>query len=364
MNTILRPCDCRRFARSRPYRPERDCDKCWLYAHNAIVRQAWGGDPAECAPPPAPLEPRDVAGLAPLSKSRIDPSALITHPGGYAFNGSCIRYRGRTLFAYRSGWAGSNIHICELSDGDRPSPSITLELRHPLASYGREDPRLFEFGGRLHIAYVGFDGDWNSTMATNQLYARLRENFTVEAEFAPKIDGRPWGRWEKNWGFFESGDELYAIYSIDPHIVLRIRGDHAEIAGKSETPFDWVGGHLRGGAPPRLVAGEYWHWFHGMKELGAIWPTRIYSLGLCTFEALPPFRITRLARDPIAWADHSTRPPDQYCSVIFPGGTQFDGTTWRISCGIHDRWLEVFEYAHADVLRWLDTSAPSRVMPL
>lgn len=45
-----RPCSCDRFAPRRPYRPGRDCHKCWLFAHRAPVRRAWGGDPTEAVP--------------------------------------------------------------------------------------------------------------------------------------------------------------------------------------------------------------------------------------------------------------------------------------------------------------------------
>ncbi len=48
--TAVRPCSCERHAPGRAYRPKIDCSPCWLYAHDPAMRQAWGGDPADCAP--------------------------------------------------------------------------------------------------------------------------------------------------------------------------------------------------------------------------------------------------------------------------------------------------------------------------
>ncbi len=46
--TPTRPCTCDRFLPGRPYAAGRDCAKCWLFAHRAAVRRAWGGDPSDC----------------------------------------------------------------------------------------------------------------------------------------------------------------------------------------------------------------------------------------------------------------------------------------------------------------------------
>jgi hypothetical protein len=45
----LRPCTCEKYTPGRPYRENRDCPKCWMFAHRPAVRKAWGGDPTDCA---------------------------------------------------------------------------------------------------------------------------------------------------------------------------------------------------------------------------------------------------------------------------------------------------------------------------
>ncbi len=292
--------------------------------------------------PGALIRPR----LAPVSVVKIPSETYIPKAEGLAFNASLIRWRGQLLLAHRTGWAGCEVRVIPVDDNYRPiGPSVQLDLLHGAATFGREDPRLFVFRGRLHVSYTGFTGS-----VTSVLYARLRDDLTTEAICAPHYSGRR--AWEKNWSFFEEENELYAVYSIDPHVVLRIDGDTATVATQSPTNFPWHGGHLRGGASPVLVRGEWYHWFHGAIDLGQEWPTRQYNTGLYTF--MPrTHRVLRLPEHPLAWADHGTRPADQYCSVQFAGGAVLDGDLWRVSCGTHDRWIEVMEYRHADVQRWL-----------
>lgn len=59
-----RPCRCERYRPARAFRPDRDCDKCWLYAHDPDVRQAWGGDAADCMPIPVANQRMAPAELA------------------------------------------------------------------------------------------------------------------------------------------------------------------------------------------------------------------------------------------------------------------------------------------------------------
>lgn len=320
------------------------CRICELVAHSPEYAKHFGRE----------IDPAAKPQLKPIRTVRIDPSQLIHQSEGTAFNASMIRWRGQLLLAHRTGWAGSNIRLARLSDNYEPTDNaVTLALTHPAATYGREDPRLFVHNDRLHIAYTGFTG-----RTTSVLYAALRDDLSVETIHAPHFPGRR--AWEKNWSFFSENGELYAVYSIDPHVTLKIVGNYATVHRQSPTAFPWKGGHLRGGASPVKVAGEWWHWFHGAIDLGANWPTRQYNTGLHTFQP-HTHRVTRLAEHPVSWANLANRPKDQYCAVEFIGGALFDDSrqVWVNAYGIHDRWIEIREYSHADVAKWLGI-APRR----
>lgn len=244
--------------------------------------------------------------------------------------------------AYRTGWSGSRIAVCEVNpETGETEGNRVLALSHPRARIGSEDPRLFTWQGRLHVAYTAYDG-----RRTHQLYARLSDSFKVEQVFAPEYQHR--AAWEKNWQFFEGTDKLlYAVYSVDPHIVLRINGDRTEAVGQTDSLIRWSGGVVRGGCPPVLIDGQFWHWTHGVKEDKE--PNRRYSVGLYTFDPDPPFRVRHSVKEPVAWAsEEDWRESGNYCRVVFPGGAVFDKGTWRVAVGVHDRWCEIWSWSHAD----------------
>ena len=160
--------------------------------------------------------------------------------------------------------------------------------------------------------------------------------------------------WEKNWVFFSlpvegswGGYRLFAVYSIKPHIVLEfnpLTGDILE-EFRTETPHPWTGGHLRGGCSPVRVGDEFYHFFHG--RIGEHYDT-IYNTGVYAFEATPPFRVTRMTRNPIQWANPLTRAGNT-ASVVFPCGAVYvpgitaDGhdSKWLVSEGVNDRNVDV-----------------------
>lgn len=262
---------------------------------------------------------------------RFNPSLIEdpTTPGGY-------------LLAYRDGWAGSEIHLIRLGTDFSPAGEPwRLHLRHNQASYGREDPRLFMHNGRLHIAYIGVVG---RIIHTSVLYAQLTEDCSaVEQLWYPHLPSRQ--SWEKNWGFFSHGGELFAIYSVAPHRILRVVDAVPAFAHETPCPVPWQGGVPRGGAAPVLVGDEWWHFFHDRTENGL----RVYRTGLYTFENKPPFRIKRYIPEPILTADATTRPSDQYAAVVFTCGAVKRGGDWILSSGIHDRWTELTKFSHVDL---------------
>jgi predicted GH43/DUF377 family glycosyl hydrolase len=238
--------------------------------------------------------------------------------------------------AYRTGWSGAQIHVTELADDYTPGPSFTLPLFFPRrANYGREDPRLFEHNGRLHVSYIGVSGRHGPT---HQMYTVLRDDLSVERIHYPHLDGRQ--SWEKNWSMFSHDGELFAVYQCSPHTIVRIDGDQVEVVSVVDWSPKWSGGCLRGGAPPVRVGDEYWHWFHG--RIGSD-RSPTYNYGLIVFEAKPPFAPLAYTSKPLYSADQRAK-DGNYAAVAFPCGAVKDGPTWRISLGVNDRRIEVHEW--------------------
>jgi len=256
---------------------------------------------------------------APSYLRRLDERSAWPGAPGLRFNSSILQVPGKPgyLFAYRTGWRGSEIYLGWLDETFAPTGQPwKLELYHAReAPYGREDVRLFWHAGRMHVGYVGVVARLNTLHHTSVLYARLTEDLTVEQVYYPAYDKR--NDWEKNWQFFSHDGELFAVYRVAPHTILRIEGEKATLAYTTPTRAPWTGGELRGGASPVRVGEEYWCFFHDSVERNG---RRVYRAGLYTFEARAPFRVQRMILRPILEADPTTRPADQWCSVVFPCG--------------------------------------------
>jgi predicted GH43/DUF377 family glycosyl hydrolase len=291
-------------------------------------------------------ESEPAANLVPQKITKIDSADLMQGKVGTAFNSSIIRYQGKLLLAHRTGWMGSQIWIAELNEDYKPNGiNYQLKLDTANSNYGREDPRLFVFRGKLHISFTGVKGLRRSkNITTRQLYVSLNDDFGVDKIYTPDYCQNDSMLWQKNWQFFEWKNELYCVYSIEPHVILKVNGNRCSIASYSNGKFNWSGGHKRGGCPPILVNGLFYHWFHGAVDIGSQWPTRQYNYSVYTFDPMDNFSIVHTNETPLYYADNKTRPPDQYCSVVFNSGCIFENNNWIISNGIHDRWNEIHEW--------------------
>lgn len=301
----------------------------------------------------------DAAAAGPLlRRARVDSSTL--NPGviDARFNAGLIRFKGRLLLAYRTGWEGAEVHVAELTEDYRAVRNeILVPLRHPQAPYGREDPRLFVFRGRLHVAYIGV---MSGNGPTNQMYARLSDDGRrVEETFYPHYQRRR--AWEKNWAFFEWEDELFCVYQVRPHVVLHVRGNEAYPFVETDTPHHWTGGELRGGAPPVRVGDRYYHWFHG--RVGE-WQHGVYTVGVYTFRARPPFDVLGMTADPLLSGERLPEYGDRGYEprVVFPCGAFLEAGRWKVSMGVEDRVIDVCEWDAAACDRLL-APAPGAAAP-
>ncbi len=304
------------------------------------IRRATPAAPA-AGPPPSRLIGIPQAGLA-----RGDTGAM---------NASIIPYRGRLLMAYRAGVHRAIIHVAELDAGYNAVRSVPLALRHPLGPDTQEDPRLTTGpGGGLRVFFYGFE---RNRSRTTMLYADLSDDLVAGPVRHLELHGRNYPK-EKNWSPYVHDGEQYVVYTISPHVILRIDGDRAERVHVSDTPFPWSGGHLRGGAPPVLVGDRYYHWFHGCALPGTSTPSdgtaagSHYNVGLYTFEAKPPFRPLSMTPHPLRWGDRHanvTRDKCPYHAVVFPCGAYLDGDDFYVSSGENDRRIGLAVWSRAAV---------------
>jgi predicted GH43/DUF377 family glycosyl hydrolase len=262
---------------------------------------------------------------------------LGTHPP--AFNASAIEFGGRTVLAYRLKREDSEIWTCELDGRWRASGNRRLDLPRDLYNRrGCEDPRFFVHGGRLHLAYTGLQDAHDQV--TNVLYCRLGDDLGVEEHFHPLYDQR--APWEKNWQFFGADGELWAVYAIAPHVVLKVRGHHTQVTYRHEWPVLWKGGVLRGGASPVRLEGQFYCFFHGVSHE----PTgKVYAMGCYTFEAAPPFRPLRVTQQPLL----PPVPRWESDRCVFPCGAFLRDGRWFVTYGYQNREVRVAEFGEQEL---------------
>ncbi len=163
--------------------------------------------------------------------------------------------------------------------------------------------------------------------------------------FAPSF-GSP--TWEKNWQFFGHDGQHYAVYSISPHIVLRIEGNSASVAYSTPNQMPWTGGYLRGGTPQVRHGNEFISFFHGGEEEPG---RRVYNVGAYAFQTEPPFAVTRMTPDPILWPDEKDVQLKAWGKslVVFPAGAIIRNDRWCVSAGFADQRTEILEWRTEDI---------------
>lgn len=274
------------------------------------------------------------AGISWPGNIRFDHANLF--PGevpGMRFNCSIIESGDGFIFAFRNGWAGSRLYLCRLTSDFKPVEKSWAKLQLPAG--GQEDPRLFRLNGVLHLWYICYFRN-----KTSVRFCRINEEtLTVEDEFFPQIPHRQ--PWEKNHSYFDYQGIAHAVYTVSPHKIIRVEGNNCQHAYNTPYPGSWSGGAMRGGASPVLHNGEYYHFFHGAYD--SVKGRRRYCTGVYTFRSEPPFDVLRFTPHPIDQADLE-RHHDNWCDVLFIGGSLYRNGMWVTANGIHDRWSEIRQY--------------------
>jgi predicted GH43/DUF377 family glycosyl hydrolase len=278
----------------------------------------------------------------------LKPSPRNYNPGLCSFNG-------RVWMAYRShrmdqeGRCG--VVICELVNGE-PKQSQWINLGGATGREHHEDPRLFVFTGKLHVAYSETSFPPGRPYIAVQKYARLENSskgWKVAEVYRPRYGNNHADLMEKNWQFFEQGGRLHAIYCAEPaHIVIQLDGD--KVVREFKTPaLRWPFGEIRGGTPPiraEFIMGGAWITFFHSSTPAQEGNWRRYWMGAYLMDE--NFGVTEITARPIAGGsendDHGNDPRTRSSwkpYVVFPGGAvQYrdanGGYGHEVAVGIND----------------------------
>ena len=268
------------------------------------------------------------------------------------YNCSLLRYRDRTLFAYCQAVGpdpgpATRTYLCLLDDQFQPVPGTRRVLTPNLRNVSLKrinDPRLFTCGGLVYCTYSAVCTD----MTGNGL--SLLDPCTLLPLSDWLVSWAGCRKKEKNWQFFDFDGKMHCVYSITPHVILRVgEGGICHTAAFSESEIDWKWGEMRGGTPPILVDDRYYSFFHSSFRDGAL---VCYVMGCYSFEATPPFKILSVSTVPLLRPGLEDRPSTCHpeLAAVFPCGSWFRERQWLVSYGYHDSVCRIIELDHDRVL--------------
>ena len=371
-------------------------------------------------PNPSPSRPPLASFLSrhrsPLPTSRLSPLASSVSPhcfepddlipacwrqeGSAAdfriYNPALAHFGGRLLMAYRldsgQGTQGRRrIALAALDEQLQVAAGAVVPFSDTVREGGiwHYDPRFLVYGDRLFIHYNN-----NVRTRPNQIFLVELDPDSLEAKSPARplhLDGSR-QEIEKNWMLFAHDSELFAVYCITPHTILRLSLDgQGPIVCRMLHSTKWDVsayadryGERCGGAPPQRHGNTYVSFFHSRRPISRFawllryWPEersrmlprslaaverRVrrplaqvrYSAGAYAFAAAPPFEPLWISPAPILRPeDEPVRQRRQRlnryangivypCGAVpWPGGcdTAGDGFSigqnWLVSYGLHD----------------------------
>ncbi|MBI5346851.1 MAG: hypothetical protein HZB76_06910 [Chlamydiae bacterium] len=232
----------------------------------------------------------------------------VKHP----LNSSIIEYGNDYLLVFRIQNKAEDSTAIVLLDNNfkQKKPYVKIDLKSKTA----QDARIFKFNNGYYLTYN------DPLFVKDYLYramhlASLNENFEVNFTTCLDLNIKPV---EKNWVPFVDEDKLLLAYSLMPHKIMELQDlktnslkHYVYPNNPCFTRFHWEFGAPRGGTPAKLVDGEYLAFFHScFKGINKAW----YVMGAYTFQAKPPFKITRVSKYPIILSNiTSTR-------ITYPAG--------------------------------------------
>jgi hypothetical protein len=271
------------------------------------------------------------------------------------FNCSSITHKGKRWFVYRTEclrwFMWSRINLVQLDENFTPVPgtNVILPLHTRFDGWGAEDPRIFIFDGRMHIAY----GD-----GYRMLLAELNDDGTVVRSMAipaDEVDQNPPHKFprEKNWGFFEFDGRLFCQYSVNPTVTFEFDGDW-KVINRWSQPWRWAsdfGKTLHGGSSPVFHNNLLWRWVHCYRAeklpfpRKSWWSDKLLHTGhryyphLICFSPEPPFAPVAHSALPVFHSEWEPKGAEGLCvyhSVAYVGSCERESNGWRLFYGEND----------------------------
>ena len=292
-----------------------------------------------------------ISGIVPACEHVFNPTVFRSPAGIVSL------FRGVSVDGVR------RVFRCELAADFRPT-GPPIDWTAELAARGDTpawvaDPRTFSFQGRRFVTF-----NTGHSRRPNELFV-VEVDDTGRPTAAPIAAELTTGRRliEKNWGFFPCGDRLFAIYALDPLLILACRFDGDRLICEPAWRHDWLADHLRaafgplhGGTCPMAVGERLvtvfqsrWHAADGFE----------YAGNMLQLQPEPPFAPLAVGPWPLFTLDDGERAVQpvrrlnaRVAHCLYPAGL-IDGPgdgQLSITYGINDVACGHRTYEAADVL--------------
>lgn len=241
---------------------------------------------------------------------------ILTTPNQQMFNPSCFVWKDEMYIAYRHSPYTFCKHLLHSGQIINNSQNIrnSLFIQKPNKSmvnvryiksnnYNNcaeqyEDPRSIIYANKLILVV----NDPQQMKCKNKMALLILSLQSLEQNISYIIPETvipllyPSSRIEKNWMPFVYQNELYFIYQINPHIILKCDINTGICTKVAETTNNLMTKGLRGGTPAKRLNDDYYITFgHVKKRIFGM--KQIYTTIGYLFKAKPPFSIVQASRE-------------------------------------------------------------------
>lgn len=280
-----------------------------------------------------------------------------------ALNPSIIRWKGSLLLSFRirdpltqSTNQFGLIWLDEQFNPKGKAQIFNLTRVDGLPSFV-QDPRLVSIDKELYVVYNNFvplEVMENRRMFIAKLHFDYHHFYLEPSIPLLNFENNNEKRQEKNWVPFDYHGNMLLSYSLTPHRVLYplLNAQSCVTIYNTEKQVYWPWGELRGGTPALKEGQEYLAFFHSCKSMATIHSNGEniphYFMGAYTFQAEPPFALSKISPEPIVGKDFYSGPSYNTWKplrVVFPGGYIADDQYIWLVYGKqdHEVWVVKFD---------------------
>lgn len=295
-------------------------------------------------------------------------SQIVIGGEGTCYNGCIEMLQGGFIMFYRRNLSpvnGAGIDIIEYVFLNYDFEIISTPRVLDLGSHHFEDPRIIICQNRMFL-FVGGPNQDPTDWRSRRIYIAelLIIGSSISAKHPPLLLDPPFGNaaCEKNWVPFIYQGEVYLVYSITPHIVMKLDLSDYSFSQYyvSNNGFRFPRGSVSCGTPPKKTPYGFLTFFHSVEYPFQYFSlsvnvqerqkshTRHYYMGAYFFSTTPPFEISHVVGCALSYDGYMqsvNKRVTREDRVVFPAGMIINNEkTALVSVGENDALTKIVAF--------------------